>query len=133
MRSHISSLIPRMIRAGLRIHSVRYRIVAAGIDNHNRIISREKHLKNSRDYIKQLREKALLQYGSQCSCCGETEPKFLAFDHINGKGHQHRKEYHPSKFYRWLIENPEAKKVIRILCHNCNMATRWGATCPHQL
>ena len=39
MRSHISTLIPRMIRAGLRVHSCRYRVVAAGIDHNNKIIS----------------------------------------------------------------------------------------------
>lgn len=39
MRSHITSLIPRMIRAGLKVHSCRYRVIAAGIDNRNRIIS----------------------------------------------------------------------------------------------
>lgn len=38
MRSHLSSLIPRMIRAGLKVN-LRYRVVAAGIDNRNRIIS----------------------------------------------------------------------------------------------
>ena len=39
MRSHITSLVPRMIRAGLRVHFCRYRVIAAGIDNRNRIIS----------------------------------------------------------------------------------------------
>lgn len=37
--SHISTLVPRMIRAGLRVDDCRYRVVAAGIDNRNRIIS----------------------------------------------------------------------------------------------
>jgi hypothetical protein len=39
MRSHLSTLIPRMIRAGLRVHSCRYRVVAAGIDSNGQIIS----------------------------------------------------------------------------------------------
>lgn len=38
MRSHISTLHSRMIRAALRVHHCRYRIAAAGIDNRNRII-----------------------------------------------------------------------------------------------
>lgn len=39
MRAHISTLVPRMIRAGLKIHNCRFRVIAAGIDSHNRIIS----------------------------------------------------------------------------------------------
>lgn len=39
LRSHISVLVPRMIRAGLRVKECRYRVVAAGIDNKDRIIS----------------------------------------------------------------------------------------------
>ena len=39
MRSHSSILISRMIRAGLRVEHCRYRVVAAGIDNRDRIIS----------------------------------------------------------------------------------------------
>lgn len=39
MRSHLSTLIPRMIRAAMKNTSCRFRVVAAGIDNQNRIIS----------------------------------------------------------------------------------------------
>lgn len=39
MRAHISTLIPRMIRAGMKNHSCVFRVVAAGIDSRNRIIS----------------------------------------------------------------------------------------------
>lgn len=39
MRSHISTLIPRMIRAAMRNDSCVYRVCAAGIDHRNRIIS----------------------------------------------------------------------------------------------
>lgn len=39
MRSHISTLLPRMIQAGLKIDQCRYRVIAAGIDNRSRIIS----------------------------------------------------------------------------------------------
>lgn len=38
MRSHLSSIIPRMIRAGLKT-KMRYRVIAIGIDSRNRIIS----------------------------------------------------------------------------------------------
>lgn len=40
VRSHWTTLIPRMVRAGLKADSsMRYRVVAAGIDHRNRIIS----------------------------------------------------------------------------------------------
>lgn len=39
MNAHSSTLISRMIRAGLWLHGVRYRVIAAGIDNRDRIIS----------------------------------------------------------------------------------------------
>lgn len=39
MRSHFSILIPRMIRAALRVDSCRFRVCAVGIDSKNRIIS----------------------------------------------------------------------------------------------
>ena len=41
--------------------------------------------------------------GYKCTCCGETEPKFLSIDHT---GYQ-------------------------ILCHNCNMALGSYGYCPH--
>lgn len=39
MRCHITHLIPRMIRVGLANRTCRFRVVAAGIDYRNRIIS----------------------------------------------------------------------------------------------
>lgn len=39
MRSHLSTLIPRMIRAAMRVEACRFRVCAVGIDTHRRIIS----------------------------------------------------------------------------------------------
>lgn len=39
MRTHLHNLIPRMIRAGLRVKECRYRVIAAGLDHRDRIIS----------------------------------------------------------------------------------------------
>lgn len=39
MKSHISTITSRMIRAGLRNNGVRYRVIACGIDHKNRIVS----------------------------------------------------------------------------------------------
>lgn len=38
MKSHISTLHTRMIRAALKVTECRYRVAAAGIDHRNRII-----------------------------------------------------------------------------------------------
>lgn len=39
MRAHISTLVPRMVRAALKVDQCRYRVAAAGIDHRGRIIS----------------------------------------------------------------------------------------------
>lgn len=69
--------------------------------------------------------------GCQCVCCGEEELAFLAIDH--GPGAPTRKD-NPDQLAdlaSWIIKNnyPEG---FRVLCHNCNMATRYGKLCPHQ-
>lgn len=71
-----------------------------------------------------------------CACCGEDEPAFLAIDHINGGGHQHRKRMRRgrggvSSIQFWLEANgyPDG---FRVLCHNCNQATGYYGRCPHK-
>jgi hypothetical protein len=79
---------------------------------------------------------ALQHYGGQCACCGETEPAFLAIDHVNGGGNAHRREVGYPKgggaFFYWLRKHgyPDGYQV---LCHNCNMAKTYLGVCPHQL
>ena len=66
-----------------------------------------------------------------CACCGEAIYEFLTIDHINGGGNKHRKEIGSSrKLYRWLKIHgyPEG---FRVLCMNCNFATRYRKPCPH--
>jgi len=38
MRTHLTSLLPRAIRAALRVHTCRYRVVAVGVDYRSRVI-----------------------------------------------------------------------------------------------
>lgn len=60
-----------------------------------------------------------------CRCCGETEPRMLAIDHINGGGHKHRsslgkgKTFAGVKFYKWL-KDQGYPSGYQVLCHNCN-------------
>ena len=67
----------------------------------------------------------------QCNCCNTKVIEFLAIDHINGGGSQHRK-IHKGNIYRWLIKNnfPEG---YQILCHNCNQAKGYYGECPHKI
>lgn len=87
---------------------------------------------------KRMRVTVLLHYGGPeptCSCCGEHRYEFLALDHINGGGQQHRKDImlkHGQHLYRWLIHQnfPEG---FRVLCHNCNSSHGYFGYCPHDL
>lgn len=78
---------------------------------------------------KKLRLKVLRAYGNKCQCCGEDTYEFLAIDHKNNDGSEHRKTV--KNLYEWLVENnyPEG---FQVLCHNCNMAKAFYGKCPHK-
>jgi DNA-directed RNA polymerase subunit RPC12/RpoP len=78
------------------------------------------------------RNAALRHYGGRCACCGEDNWRFLAIDHIDGGGGQHRREVGTLSMARWLVQQgfPEG---FRLLCHNCNHARGAYGFCPHEL
>lgn len=83
-------------------------------------------------YRKKIKDQVFDHYGWQCACCGESEPLFLAIDHINGGGNKHRKEIGRGNMKRWLIQNnfPDG---FQTLCHNCNQGRELnGGVCPHE-
>lgn len=87
-------------------------------------------IKNKRTYQKRyatLRGLIFDHYGRCCDCCGESEPVFLAIDHMPGAS----REGDQRNLTEWIVKNgfPEG---FRILCHNCNMAIRFKRICPHQ-
>lgn len=99
-----------------------------------------KDLRNqrARKRHQELRADVFAAYGGPvCVCCAETTIQFLAIDHINGDGAEHRKQLRAqgigvgAGFYRWLRDNgfPEG---FRVLCHNCNSAYGFYGYCPHQ-
>jgi hypothetical protein len=81
---------------------------------------------------KALREQLIEAYGGKCTCprCPETNPAFLTLEHVNGTGKAHR-EIVGSHAYADLRRRGWPKDGFTLLCFNCNLATRFGRTCPH--
>jgi len=75
------------------------------------------------------RRLCLEHYGNKCACCGEFHNEFLAIDHIDNNGYQHRKEMR-TNIFDWLIKN-NFPGGFQVLCHNCNMAKAFYGRCPH--
>ena len=76
-----------------------------------------------------VRLEVLAMLGGRCTCCGETEPVFLALDHIDGLG-DHERLTGLDLYYR-IRRDPEYRALFQVLCHNCNHAKEQGG-CPHQ-
>lgn len=70
-----------------------------------------------------------LQKVVRCACCGESELKFLAVDHVNNDGYLHRKK----SLYHTVKNEGFPRDKYQILCHNCNMAKAFYGVCPHML
>lgn len=81
---------------------------------------------------RELKSRILGHYSNgtpKCACCGESHLIFLALDHINENGAEHRKSIHSGRFYQWIAKNG-FPKGFQVLCHNCNWAKSRGG-CPH--
>lgn len=86
----------------------------------------------NRRHYSALRRTVMANYGDKCACCSEGTLEFLAIDHIDGGGNQHRTEVGGgAKFLRWLRDNGYPAG-FQILCHNCNLAKGFFGNCPHQ-
>ena len=82
---------------------------------------------------------ALAQYGDCCVCCGETDYRFLTFDHSDGDGAAHRRQLLGSTRlggapFLIALERLGWPPVpgLRTLCANCHLATDLWGGCPHQ-
>lgn len=94
--------------------------------NNREKTNRKHHLRRLR-----LREAAIEAYGGRCACCGETQFRFLAIDHINGGGSRQRKAIPGHDMGAWLKKN-SYPFGFQVLCHNCNQAKGLYGACPHQ-
>jgi hypothetical protein len=79
------------------------------------------------------RDEMVAAYGGCCACanCPETNTAFLCLDHVNGDGKAHRMKV-GSHTYSDLRRQGWPQEGYRLLCWNCNAATRFGRTCPHE-
>jgi hypothetical protein len=77
------------------------------------------------------RNQFLEMYGGKCECCGERQEAFLTIDHILGQKGKKVKD-RGIEAYRDACSEYKPD-VYRVFCMNCNFATRFGDTCPHQL
>lgn len=100
-----------------------YQRKAYGVNKANILFSNKK-------YKERVFEKVLSGYGNKCACCGEQNKEFLTLDHVNRDGASHRKIRHQYGIYRDVI-NSGFPNNYRILCMNCNWATRYSMVCPH--
>ncbi len=96
-----------------------------------RVLLPPKHKKPWISSGEKLKNIVMEHFGGKCVCCGEAEVTFLAIDHIDGNGAQHRKEIGHTNLYRWIVKNnfPEG---FQILCRNCNWGKFVRGICPHQ-
>lgn len=98
---------------------------------------KEHLLKYHADRRLAIKEKCLIYYGKgiiSCSCCGETERKFLVLDHVKGKGNIHRivTKRRGWSMYEWAIKN-NFPPIFQILCMNCNGGKELNnGICPHK-
>ena len=95
---------------------------------------RQRYRDTIRPRKQERRLRVLLHYSTgdepACVCCGERAVEFLALDHIDGGGGQHRRSIRRSIF-DWVIDN-DFPSGFRVLCHNCNCARAYYGYCPHE-
>ena len=84
------------------------------------------------------------RFGSECLCCGETEPAFLTVDHVEplgGSAHKRRLAAGKGQFahrhvstYTMVLDLKKRgwpAHEMQVLCMNCNLAKRRIGVCPH--
>ncbi|KKN72366.1 hypothetical protein LCGC14_0411930 [marine sediment metagenome] len=82
--------------------------------------------------LARLRGQALELYGGECECCGESNPNYLTFDHINGDGGRlWARLGGGGSRYRVVIKAGYPNSRYRLLCYNCNIALGIYGHCPH--
>jgi hypothetical protein len=129
-----------------KIYQANRRQMSEVIDYHKKYEKDNRKIlnQNSRYYNEDKRFEVCLTYSKRhsnsdipcCRCCGEnTDVRFLAIDHIQGRKNLSKKEtgLGGDRLILFLKKNnyPEGYQV---LCHNCNSAKGHSKdnTCPHE-
>lgn len=82
-----------------------------------------------------LRLEMIQAYGGKCVCCGESHPRFLTIDHINGGGTKHRRDigWSGSSVAKYLRRMGWPQDGYQLLCFNCNCGRAFNnGICPHK-
>jgi hypothetical protein len=79
-----------------------------------------------------LKMEFITAYGGKCTCCGESEPRFLTLEHIYHDGYEERLKYGTAFHYARLKKLGWPKDRYTLYCMNCNFSTRFGEPCPHK-
>ena len=92
-----------------------------------------KYKAKSRERRDSLRAQVIAGYGSRCSCCGETEPTFLALDHVAGNGNVERRRGVKDCVLFLRVIQGGFPAEYQLLCCNCNWGKHVKGVCPHVL
>jgi len=108
----------------------KYKETQAYKDRHSAIrISGKRYADNLRFEIIKHYSQGLFK--CMCPGCNVNQYAFLAIDHIEGGGNQHRNGGAKKiNVYTWLKRN-NFPTGFQVLCHNCNMAKGFYGECPH--
>ena len=66
--------------------------------------------------------------GTECACCGETDPIYLTIDHVNNDGAEHRRQS-PTRIPYGQAYLQDHKYELQTLCWNCHMAKSYRGGC----
>ena len=85
-------------------------------------------------FFQKIKDKAYKILGEVCSCCGESDRRFLTLDHINNDGYKDKKRRRNLTYlmYKEVVKDRIEGKY-QILCWNCNCGKRSNrGICPHK-
>jgi len=75
------------------------------------------------------RMRALILLDDICTCCGESRPEMLTFDHIHGR--EGKPRMNPEQVVGEILSMRNPTSKYRVLCWNCNVSLSAFGYCPH--
>lgn len=82
-----------------------------------------------REYSEKIKIEGIKFYGGKCSCCGESEPKFLTLEHKNGREEQDKLTGKKA----WAkVKSLGYPDNYTVLCFNCNCCKGAYGKCVHE-